>query len=79
MRAGNGDAEKRLSHILRSIQRIAVDYPVIGGAVFRRFTRRGHDFRHELIPRLVDGNAVVNPVVIAPHLLIGEPIARNQK
>ena len=43
MGAGDGDAQKRLRHVLRGVQRIAVDQPIIGRAVLHRVAGGGYD------------------------------------
>ncbi len=43
MGAGDVDAQKRLGHVLRDVQRIAVDHPVVGRAILQRVAGGGDD------------------------------------
>ena len=79
MGAADVDAHECLGHVLRSVQRIAMNHPVVPGAILDGVAGRGDEFRHKLIPWFIDCHAVANPVVIAPHLLVRKVIARNQQ
>ena len=79
MRASDGDAEECLGHILRDIKGVAMDRPVIGGAILARVARGRVDLVDELVPGLVGCHALADPVVVAPYTFVGEVVARYQQ
>ena len=52
---------------------------IIRRAVFQRIAGSGNDFADEFIPGLIILDALANPVVKAPHRIIGKLERRNQQ
>src|SRR6516225_7475511 len=56
-----------------------MDDPIVCGAVFESIAASGYDLECKLVPRFVVCDAVANPLVITPHLVIGKVVTRYQQ